>query len=61
MSERNNELTETEIRMVAAMAVADPRTVKRMLSGQPVRPLLAERIRKVLGTCGLPVPEALPR
>lgn len=42
-------------REVAVRASVDPRTVQRVLGGQPVRGLTGERIAKVLAEMGIEV------
>jgi hypothetical protein len=43
------ELTETEIREVAHRVPADPRTVRKVAKGEPVRGTIGERIRTAIG------------
>ena len=36
------------LRAIAVAASCDPRTVRRFVEGKPVRPMVAERIRKAM-------------
>lgn len=42
-----------EIRAIAASAMTDPRTVERVLRGEPVRPSTMARIKRALADRGL--------
>jgi hypothetical protein len=48
-------LSERDARRLAAEASLDVRTVKKFLAGDPVRPLVAERIRVAAKTLKLKV------
>jgi hypothetical protein len=51
---RKARLTPLQHRQVALEALCDERTLKRVLSGAPVRELSVERIRRALLGRGLP-------
>lgn len=41
------------MRVVSVEAAADPRTVRKVLLGEPVAPLARERVVRALEACGL--------
>lgn len=47
----------TQSEKIAKAAKCDIRTVRRLLSGDPVRPALAERIVAAMKTLQVPVPK----
>ncbi len=49
-----------QVLLVAAIAHADPRTVKSFLAGRPTRPSIAARIEGALAELGLPSPRVRP-
>ena len=51
-----SEITTNDCRRIAAEAVCDPRTVKSFILGDPVRPLLRERIVKAMLALGYQPP-----
>jgi len=53
MTKTKPELTPIEQRAIALEALADPRTVARVLKGEPSKPLVKERIRRALANRGL--------
>jgi hypothetical protein len=56
-----NRATDDDVRALASDAVADPRTIVRVLAGLPVRPTTDTRIRRALLARGItPPPPAAP-
>lgn len=60
-----HDVNETTVRLVAALAGADPRTARRFLAGEPVkgrllREKLAEAARKVAAENAAPQASATP-
>ncbi len=45
------------LRRLALISEADPRTVRRVLTGKPVRGMVADRIKRAAKQGGIPVPE----
>ena len=52
----NNMYNMQQLLLVAAIANADPRTVKSFFAGGPTRPTIAARIEHALTHLGLPSP-----
>lgn len=50
-------LSEGQVRRIAADASVDPRTLHRLLRGEPVRGLAGERARAALEAVGIAIPE----
>lgn len=54
----------TDVERIAKEALTDPRTVRKYLLNEPVRPMAAERIRRAIQTlnlqAGLSLVEAKP-
>lgn len=53
-------IPETVIRRIAAEADADPRTVRKVLAGEPVRGVVRDRIVAVAAASSVKVPPAPP-
>lgn len=53
MSQKQSLLSAATIRLLAVMSRADPRTVKKVLTGQSVRGLSAIRVRDALESIGI--------
>jgi len=53
---RKRPLDEATRRLMAVLCDADPRSVDKVLAGQPVRGLTGQRIRATLEAAGIEVP-----
>lgn len=56
MRNASTKLPAHEVRRISVAAGADPRTVQRVLRGETVRPMCAQRIADALATLGLATP-----
>lgn len=59
MKARRN-LDEATRRELAVQAEVDPRTIEKVLRGEPVRGMAGRRARRVLEAAGLTIPANLP-
>lgn len=53
MQSKKLELPKATIYAIAAKASADPRTIRRVLDGIPVKTMVAERIHRALAEAGI--------